>query len=369
MEFSVLHTECFRVHLKPQILIISISIPINSASDPTTTPKLSTYEMLPTPSPPCRASPFDAKPISIQPKMFSSQSGDILVLSCHNTINTNVLITWKKAGYSHLPQYVIIRNGILIIKSVSIEDNGRYICESNGENGVISDTADVYISSKQTRQSDVDSIDILESTSHTNIVASRFGAETTENSTISANDTRSTIQLTISPNTSKINLREGDPIRLGCSAKGVPDLRLQWKKSGQTIYSSYSEEAVIQKQSVHSGDEGIYTCVAINADGEIQKSIEILIHPKEMNGTTENPTSISISNNSSISSVVIGYSVDDVIPINVHRSPIRQYRVRVGDRAEILCDIDYNNQRPQWKRQDNRPMPSHSYPSDNYLVR
>lgn len=313
--------------------------------------------MLPTPSPPCRASFFDANPIVIHPKTFYSQPGDILVLVCHNTVNPNVPITWKKTGHSRLPAHVIVRNGILIIKSVGVEDNGRYICESNGQNGVISDSANVHIVPMPPRPSEVDSEDILENDSTTNILANRFGS-TTDNSTIS------TAQLTISPNTSKINLNEGDPLHLVCSAKGF--LRVQWRKFDR-IYNSFSQEVVIHRSNANSSDEGNYTCVAVNDAGETQKTIEVLIHPKVMDVTTETPTSISIPNNAPISSVVTGFSVDNTIPI--HRNPIREYRVRVGHRAEILCDIDYNRQRPQWRRQNGRPMPSHSYPSDNYLVR
>lgn len=90
----------------------------------------------------------DIKPITIQPPLFSGYAGDIVVLACFNSANTNASYVWNKNGTSPLASHIITRHGILIIQNASIEDSGRYICESfltTGENETVSSEADVTI--------------------------------------------------------------------------------------------------------------------------------------------------------------------------------------------------------------------------------
>ncbi|XP_055306027.1 basement membrane-specific heparan sulfate proteoglycan core protein-like, partial [Sitodiplosis mosellana] len=342
-----------------------------------TTSKSNTFEMLPTPSPPCRASIPNFKLITIQPATFSTHPGDILVLACHNAINSNASITWKKAKNSRLPAHIIIRNGILIIKSVSVEDSGRYSCESVGEYDIISDVADVYINPDQTKPTEVPT---TISTSE-NILANRFLPITTETSVRESNSKLSP-QLTISPNLTEVTLYEGDRLSLVCTVKTVPDLLLfSWSKPNQDIYHGNSSSHKIEISNVQFSDEGVYTCLAINKVGLSEKSIKVLVRFRTVNSEvrtsvpTGDPTTASISTNlheipSSVTEKVkpvYNPSVSDEEPQFIN-TPNWEYKIRLGERVKISCEIGKSNENAIWKRQDGRPLPSNSHLSGNDLI-
>lgn len=47
----------------------------------------------------------------------------------------------------------------------------------------------------------------------------------------------------------------------------------------------------------------------------------------------------------------------------------QQYKVAVGDGTKISCEIENNNKRTSWRRQDGQPLPSSSHLSGGDLVR
>lgn len=69
-----------------------------------------------------------SRALTIQPPSFTGRPGDLLVLTCRNPMNQYASPTWTKYGYPQLPSYVYVRNGVLTIQSVTVEDSGRYVC-------------------------------------------------------------------------------------------------------------------------------------------------------------------------------------------------------------------------------------------------
>lgn len=80
----------------------------------------------PTPSPPRPLPPN--RGMTISPPNFSGRPGEVLVLTCRNILNVYPTLTWTKHGSPRLPTYVDVRNGVLTIQSVKVEDSGQYIC-------------------------------------------------------------------------------------------------------------------------------------------------------------------------------------------------------------------------------------------------
>lgn len=78
----------------------------------------------PEPHPP----PTPSRIVTIQPSSYTGQPGDSLVLTCRQILNVRAPLTWTKEGSSVLPAYVDVRNGVLTIQSVALEDSGRYVC-------------------------------------------------------------------------------------------------------------------------------------------------------------------------------------------------------------------------------------------------
>lgn len=92
-------------------------------------------------------SPIPEREVSIEPPNFSGQSGDVVVLRCHNVINVYATLIWSKEGVSYLPSHINVRNGVLTITNAVAEDSGRYTCtsSSSSQGQPITEIADVWI--------------------------------------------------------------------------------------------------------------------------------------------------------------------------------------------------------------------------------
>lgn len=388
------------------------------------------------------------------------------MLACHNAINRNAVITWKKLNSLQLPSHIITRNGILIIKSVGIEDSGRYSCESIGENGVISDVAVVTITPNETKTTE----NVMTDTPPLTVLTNRFPSTTTESSRNNRKK-NSSPELTISPNLTEITLYKGDHLSLVCTVELVPDLvSFYWKTPDQAVYRSHSFANLFEKSNVQFVDDGVYTCFAYTMFDSNAKSIRVSIRTRESEtrniesrlgvptgapktaiiSTTnshEMPSSvtaknevindrvnfitepqISISPNSSETAVFEGDqlelncsakgfasprvqwkksngsvlqsmsssnvatfrklnikntdaglylctvdsedgpTLEKSIRVFVRTKPPREYKIRIGERANIKCGVESANENAIWNRQDGRPFPRNSFISYNDLV-
>lgn len=326
--------------------------------------------MLPMPSPPCRASILNFKPITIEPATFSTHPGDFLVLTCHNAINRNALITWKKLNNSKLPSRIITRNGILIIKSVGIEDSGRYSCESIGENGVISDMADVIITPNETESNENGITDVPEKTPEI-VFKNRFSSTTTDSSKNKSNKSSSP-QLTIIPYSNEITLYKGDHLSLMCTVELMPESDLvsfYWKAPNQSVYRSHSFSNKLEKSNVQFVDDGVYTCFAYTMFDSNAKSIKVSIRPTDietrnienrMNVSTGAPkiAIISTTNSHEMTSSVTAKDETINVPVNFDTEPqiiispnSSETMVYEGDQLELNCSVKgFGSPRVQWKR-------------------
>lgn len=123
----------------------------NQYGDDTSVLRIYVRESHPEPVPPTRAPPSPGHEVTIQPPRFTGRPGDVLVLTCRHIYNAYAPLTWTKFGSQQLPTYVDIRDGVLTIQSVTVEDSGRYICTTtpssqNQPIESISETVDVVIS-------------------------------------------------------------------------------------------------------------------------------------------------------------------------------------------------------------------------------
>lgn len=96
---------------------------------------------------PTEQPPPPGREVSIEPPNFNGQSGDIVVLKCHNIVNVYATLIWSKEGLSYLPAHINVRNGVITIANAVAEDSGRYTCTSISplQGQPITEFADVYI--------------------------------------------------------------------------------------------------------------------------------------------------------------------------------------------------------------------------------
>lgn len=87
--------------------------------------------------------------VHINPDYYNGVTGDEVRLHCQSNDIGSSSITWTKDRTVSLPQYVIVNtDGLLMIRSASSQDSGRYICTVTTYHGVVvTSSVEVHINS------------------------------------------------------------------------------------------------------------------------------------------------------------------------------------------------------------------------------
>nr|KAF6314649.1 hemicentin 2 [Myotis myotis] len=78
----------------------------------------------------------------------------------------------------------------------------------------------------------------------------------------------------------ELSLTPGAPLELRCDARGTPLPNITWHKDGQALNSQEDSRGTGQRlrvEAVQVGDDGLYTCLAHNPAGEIEKSFRVRV--------------------------------------------------------------------------------------------
>uniref|UniRef100_A0A4X1TD56 Hemicentin-2 n=1 Tax=Sus scrofa TaxID=9823 RepID=A0A4X1TD56_PIG len=78
----------------------------------------------------------------------------------------------------------------------------------------------------------------------------------------------------------ELSLIPGAPLELLCDARGTPTPNITWHKNGQALSrpaDSSGAGRVLRVEGVQVGDAGLYTCLAQNPAGEIEKSFQVRV--------------------------------------------------------------------------------------------
>ncbi|XP_015423241.1 PREDICTED: hemicentin-2 [Myotis davidii] len=78
----------------------------------------------------------------------------------------------------------------------------------------------------------------------------------------------------------ELSLTPGAPLELRCDARGTPLPNITWHKDGQALNSQEDSRGTGQRlrvEAVQVGDDGLYTCLARNPAGEIEKSFRVRV--------------------------------------------------------------------------------------------
>uniref|UniRef100_A0A5G2Q6R4 Hemicentin-2 n=1 Tax=Sus scrofa TaxID=9823 RepID=A0A5G2Q6R4_PIG len=78
----------------------------------------------------------------------------------------------------------------------------------------------------------------------------------------------------------ELSLIPGAPLELLCDARGTPTPNITWHKDGQALSrpaDSSGAGRVLRVEGVQVGDAGLYTCLAQNPAGEIEKSFRVRV--------------------------------------------------------------------------------------------
>ncbi|XP_073909095.1 hemicentin-2 isoform X2 [Castor canadensis] len=78
----------------------------------------------------------------------------------------------------------------------------------------------------------------------------------------------------------ELSLTPGAPMELLCDARGVPSPNITWYKDGQALSRPENGSPArqrLQVEAVQVGDAGLYTCLAENPAGEVEKSFRVKV--------------------------------------------------------------------------------------------
>lgn len=197
----------------------------NQYGDDTSVLRVYVRESNPTPQP-----PSPDREVVIQPASYTGRPGDALILTCRNVINVYTQLVWTKQGHPQLPTYADVRNGVLTIQNVRVEDSGRYICSStptapSRPDESVNEGIDVFINGED----------------HTNAQPP-----------------------TIKPLDELTTVVQGTDFSLACEATGNPYPTITWAKIHEDSLGSNVQQIgnILKIFNAQPHNRGIYQCTA-----------------------------------------------------------------------------------------------------------
>eukprot|EP00063_Salmo_salar_P016771 XP_013991606.1 PREDICTED: basement membrane-specific heparan sulfate proteoglycan core protein-like isoform X19 [Salmo salar] len=252
-----------------------------------------------------------AQPVAtVTPSVLTIQQGGHAEFHCTVTGNPTPAIEWIGGGPSNrMSPNAVVRGGVLTIPAVGRENGGEYICKALNTHGEHTSRAVLHVSGSQTVGRDP-------------LVGHSRGQGA------------SLPHVQVSPQ--RVDINEGETLRLYCRAGGRPSPGLTWKKqegqlSPQAIPSHGFQQFksnsldVLQRRikelqasmertdigtllipNIKSSDSGTYLCVGTNSIGSSEARIEVTVN-KAIGGDT---ISSAITIQPSIAEVQEGQSLD-----------------------------------------------------------
>ncbi|XP_064813458.1 basement membrane-specific heparan sulfate proteoglycan core protein isoform X3 [Oncorhynchus masou masou] len=226
-----------------------------------------------------------AQPVAtVTPSVLTIQQGSHAEFHCTVTGNPTPAIEWIGPGNRMSPN-AVVRGGVLTIPAVERENGGEYVCKALNTHGEHSSRAVLHVSGSQTVGRDP-------LVGHSRDPAS--GA--------------SLPHVQVSPQ--RVDIYEGETLRLYCRAGGRPSPGLTWKKQEGQLPPQASMErtdiGTLLIPNIKSSDSGTYLCVGTNSIGSSEARIEVTVN-RAIGGDT---ISSAITIQPSIADVQEGQSLD-----------------------------------------------------------
>ncbi|KAM4652471.1 sialic acid-binding Ig-like lectin 14 [Discoglossus pictus] len=175
------------------------------------------------------------------------KEGDSQSLQCTVNSNPNSTIIWMKKD-KEIKSIKSGQNLSLVLQNISLSDADVYSCTAENKYGKVIKTI---------------------------TIAMEYAPRRPEIHTLNSNEE------SFNKN-STLDILEGSPLSLMCSANSNPLAEYQWLKYNQTMsIASKNSQLTISSVSVH--DKGLYTCEATNKYGNATSSINIIVKYEGIN--------------------------------------------------------------------------------------
>uniref|UniRef100_A0A8C7HGE2 Heparan sulfate proteoglycan 2 n=1 Tax=Oncorhynchus kisutch TaxID=8019 RepID=A0A8C7HGE2_ONCKI len=205
---------------------------------------------------------------TVTPSVLTIQQGGHAEFHCTVTGNPTPAIEWigKEGPSNRMSPNAVVRGGVLTIPAVERENGGEYVCKALNTHGEHTSRAVLHVS----------------------------GA--------------SLPHVQVSPQ--RVDIYEGETLRLYCRAGGRPSPGLTWKKQEGQLPPQASMErtdiGTLLIPNIKSSDSGTYLCVGTNSIGSSEARIEVTVN-RAIGGDT---ISSAITIQPSIADIQEGQSLD-----------------------------------------------------------
>ncbi|KAJ8258098.1 hypothetical protein GJAV_G00193140 [Gymnothorax javanicus] len=219
---------------------------------------------------------------TVHPPVLTIQQGQRAEFRCTATGNPPPTVEWIVGHGNQISPHAIIRGGVLTITKVERSDEGEYICRASNTHGEHNARAVLYVHSA------------------------------------------SLPHVQVSPQ--RVQVNEGETLRLYCRAGGTPSPGLTWKKKGGQLPPQARMErtdiGTLLIPNVRATDAGTYLCVGTNSLGSSEAPIEVSVASAE-------PFSTAVSIQPPVATVQEGQTLDlsCIIP---GAPPVSVSWIRVG---------------------------------------
>lgn len=177
--------------------------------------------------------------VHIVPDYYNGVPGDEVRLRCQSNDIGSAPVSWSKDRTSDLPHYVIIDNftGLLIIRSASPSDSGRYTCTVTTYHGVtVTSSVEVHIDNRSPSE-----------------------------------------PVKLNPLQQNHLLVQGTDLSLPCLATGSPQPRIKWTKLHEAFDVNTQQVGnTLLITIAQVSNRGVYICSAENDDGIIDQQSTII---------------------------------------------------------------------------------------------
>ncbi|KAM9325336.1 hemicentin-2 [Gastrophryne carolinensis] len=189
---------------------------------------------------------------------LSSVPGSQVTLECHASGSLPMQLTWWKDGNKlSTSRFLRISSGgrILRIAHVQVSDGGIYTCVASSPAGSAEKSFTLLVE---------------------------------------------TLPVENSESTEEVTAIKGSSVTFTCEAHGSPLPSLSWEKDGEplNLQSNFLPNGLGTRlflESVHAGDSGLYSCIAINAARKVSKHFRLIVLEPPRIGGSAIPTEISVA--------------------------------------------------------------------------
>ncbi|KAF4096635.1 hypothetical protein G5714_022604 [Onychostoma macrolepis] len=286
-----------------------------------------------------------AQPVAtVNPPVLTVQQGQRAEFRCTVTGNPTPAVEWIGGPGKRISSKAVIRNGMLTIQSVDRSDEGEYICKALNTHGEHTARGVLHVQS----------------------TSQPHGLPNVQ----------------VSP--PRVEIHEGETLRLYCRAVGSPTPALTWKKRGGSLppqaipshgfhqFKSNSLD-VLQRRieelqarmertdigtllvpNSRSSDSGTYLCVGTNTVGSSEAQIEVFVRRGEIipSGVTIQPSIASVMEGETLdlncivpgtSPASVKWSREGGLLSSNHQvlgTQLRILQASVDDNGEYICQVE-----------------------------